>query len=125
MAINQNHQFEDLEGIKCAIVERNVSVDRSAFLKNLLEFNGFTVIMVPSPPPKAAAAPVNAEGQEITEEASPSTYTIGVTDVVFNSTNAIFGRLLNTPQGHVVTMAYWQQKDSVSQDWIPYYSKHV
>ena len=125
MAINQNHQFEDLEGIKCAIVEKNVSVERSAFLKELLEFNGYTVIMIPSPPPKSAAAPVNVEEQEVKADASPSSYTIGVTDVAFNSTNAIFGRLLHTPQGHVVTMAYWQQKDSVSQDWIPYYSKQV
>jgi hypothetical protein len=37
MAINKNHEVEDLNGIKCAIVERNVSVDRVTFLKNLLQ----------------------------------------------------------------------------------------
>jgi hypothetical protein len=28
MAINKNHEFEDLEGIKCAIVEKNASAGR-------------------------------------------------------------------------------------------------
>jgi len=31
MAINQNHLFEDLNGIKCAIVEKNASVERVNF----------------------------------------------------------------------------------------------
>jgi hypothetical protein len=35
--------------------------------------------------------------------------------------NAIFGRLLHTPDGHVVTLAYWQQKELVSHDEIPYF----
>ena len=38
------------------------------------------------------------------------TFTIGVTDVTFNPVNAIFGRMLHTPDGHVVTQAYWQVK---------------
>ena len=54
MAINKNHEFEDLGGVKCAIVEKNASKERVAFLKDLLEFNDFEVIVVPSPPPKAA-----------------------------------------------------------------------
>jgi len=37
--------------------------------------------------------------------------------------NAIYGRLLKTPDGHVVTMAYWQQKENVSHDEVPYYEK--
>jgi len=56
MAINQNHLFEDLDGIKCAIVEKNADQMRVNFLKDLLEFNHYTVMVVPSPPPKAAAA---------------------------------------------------------------------
>ena len=66
MAINQNHTFDDLDGIKCAIVEKNAS---------------------------------------------------------FNPTNAIYGRLLRTRTGKVVTMAYWQQKDTESHDQIPYFAK--
>ena len=33
MAINKNHEFEELNGIKCAIVEKNVASSRVEFLK--------------------------------------------------------------------------------------------
>jgi hypothetical protein len=125
MAINKNHEFEDLNGVKCAIVEKNASRQRVDFLKPLLEFNKYTVIVVASPPPKTAATAVMAANTDVATEAPPppSTFTIGVTDVTFNSTNAIFGRLLKTPGGQVVTLAYWQQKESVSRDTIPYFAK--
>ena len=130
MAINKNHEFEDLNGVKCSIVERNASQERVDFLKSLLEFNGYSVIVVPSPPAKTAAkpAPPTTPAAEETTPAppvevppTPSTFTVGVTDVSFNPTNAIFGRLLRTPEGHVVTLAYWEQKEAVSHDEIPYY----
>ena len=129
MAINKNHEFEELDGVKCGIVEKNVSPERVAFLKKLLEFNKFTVVVVPSPPPKVAAAPVvkaveDEEAPPPVETApviTPETFTVGVTDYTYNTINAIYGRLLKTPDGHVVTMAYWQQKEPVSHDEIPYY----
>jgi hypothetical protein len=129
MAINKNHEFEELDGVKCGIVEKNVSPERVAFLKKLLEYNHFIVVVVPSPPPKAVAAPVvkPAEGEEApvaVEPApviTPETFTVGVTDYTYNTINAIFGRSLKTPDGHIVTIAYWQQKESVSSDEIPYY----
>ncbi|MBN9381534.1 MAG: hypothetical protein J0H74_12255 [Chitinophagaceae bacterium] len=101
MAINQNHLFEELNGVKCAIVEKNVTAERVEFLRSLLEFNKYTVVVVPS--------------------ATPETFTIGVTDVMFNPVNAIFGRLLKTREGHVVTLAYWQQKEKDSNDEAPYF----
>jgi hypothetical protein len=128
MAINKNHEFEELDGVKCGIVEKNVSPERVAFLKKLLEYNKFTVVVVPSPPPKVAAAPVAkvAEGEEApppppTAPVAPETFTVGVTDYTYNTINAIYGRLLKTPDGHVVTMAYWQQKENESHDEVPYY----
>ena len=133
MAINKNHEFEELNGIKCAIVEKTVSPQRVAFLKNLLQFNGYEVVVAQSPAPKAApvpkpAAPANGEAQ--TDQPSPppappapETFTVGVTDVTFNPINAIFGRALHTPDKHVVTLAYWQQKEGVSHDEVPYFEK--
>jgi hypothetical protein len=115
MAINKNHEFEDLEGIKCAIVERNANEGRVTFLKELLEQNGYKVIVVPSPPPKNANPEI-----ESTPEAGN---TIGVTDVTFNPTNAIFGRLLKTGKGRIVTRSYWLQEEEESDDSIPYYDK--
>jgi hypothetical protein len=135
MAINKNHEFEDLDGVKCAIVEKNVSPERVAFLKKLLEYNRYTVVVVKSPPPKAATPPPAVPSDPAAVAATaiatvdmptpepPATFTIGVTDVVFNSTNAIMGRLLKTPDGHVVTLAYWNQKEKESHDEIPYFEK--
>ncbi|MBL7694242.1 MAG: hypothetical protein JNK91_05305 [Ferruginibacter sp.] len=125
MAINKNHEFEELDGVKCGIVEKNVSPERLNFLKKILTHNGFTVIAVPTPAPKAAPAPKPAEGEEAPAPPpvpeAPNTFTVGVTDYTFNPINAIFGRLLKTPDGHVVTLAYWQQKEAVSHDEVPYY----
>ena len=126
MAINKNHEFEELDGVKCGIVEKNVSAKRVEFLKKLLEYNHFTVVVVPSPPPKAAPAPKPVEGEESAPSDAPvstvpETFTVGVTDYTFNTINAIFGRLLKTPNGHVVTLAYWQQHEAISHDEIPYY----
>lgn len=157
MAINKNHEFEELDGIKCGIVEKNVLPERVEFLKKLLEYNHYTVVVVPSPPPKVVAPPppkpaappvANTLGtteapvipaqtdtpivksEEIipvpaTPEPppAPETFIVGVTDYTFNPINAIFGRMLKTPDGHVVTQAYWYQKENISHDETPYYEK--
>lgn len=125
MALNKNHEFEELNAVKCGIVEKNVTPERVSFLKNLLELNGFSVVVVPSPPPKAAPAPAPKEGETSQPPPPPpplsETFTVGVTDYTFNWVNAIFGRQLKTKDGHFVTLAYWQQKEAVSDDEIPYY----
>ncbi len=127
MAINKNHEFEELDGVKCGIVEKNVSANRVAFLKKLLEHNKFTVVVVASPPPKGAPVAAVTSEDGVTNEPipaipqAPETFTVGVTDYTFNSINAIFGRLLRTTDGHIVTLAYWQQKENSAHDEIPYY----
>lgn len=128
MAINKNHEFEDLNGVKCAIVEKGALKERVDFLKQLLEFNRYTVVVVPSPPPKATPPPKPAEGETQPVEVvppQPETFTVGVTNVAFNPTNAIFGRLLRTKDGHIVTLAYWEQKETISHDEIPYYEQKL
>ena len=134
MAINKNHEFEDLGTSKCAIVEKNASPERVQFLKTLLEFNKYEVVVVDSPAPKAAptapvAVPVEGEAPASAPAAPaapivppvPTTFTIGVTDLCFNAINAIFGRQLKTTDGHIVSLAYWQEKESVSNDELPYF----
>lgn len=148
MAINQNHLFEELGNVKCGIVEKNVKPERLAFLRELLELNGFTVVAVPSPPPKAAPAAIPPAAAKPAPTATsndpsaaaptapsppppppppppplPETYTVGVTDITFNPINAIFGRLLRSKEGNVVTLAYWQQKEDISRDELPYFQK--
>ena len=104
-----------------------------------MEFNGYTVVAVPTPPPKVVAPPPKpvvalAEGEivlpvqtetPVVPPPAPETFTVGVTNVAFNATNAIFGRLLRTPDGHIVTMAYWQQKETIAHDEIPYFESKV
>ena len=135
MAINKNHEFEDVEGVKCGIVEKNVSTERVQFLKELLTINNYTVKVQASPPPKAAqaaVAPVTTNVIEGTgptptsnpvEPEAPSSFTVGVTDLSFNPINAIFGRLLKTSDGTIVSLAYWQQKELVSDVETPYFNK--
>jgi len=132
MAINKNHPFEDIDGVKCAVVEAGVSAERMQFLKSLLELNGYTVVVAAEAEKKAPAPPPtpspDAESTPSTTPEPPPTpvdpkYKIGVTDVTFNSTNAIYGRLLKTADKRVVTMAYWLQKEKVSRDEIPYFEK--
>src|ERR1700759_4842986 len=102
MAINQNHLSEELNGVKCAIAEKNVAGERVDFLRGVLEYNGFTVVVTASPPPKAAPAPpaggaalAAVSGPSETTDAAPAspvggaapppeTFTVGVTDVMFN-----------------------------------------
>ena len=112
MAINKNHTVEELDGIKCAIVEADASEDRAMFLKDLLELNGYQVVVAQ----KKATVP---EGQ-----AEPAaTFSIGVTDLSYNTINAIFGRLLRDRAGRVVTLGYWQQKTAVPDDSLPYFGR--
>jgi hypothetical protein len=123
MAINKNHEFEELDGVKCAIVEKNASSERVAFLKAILTYNRYTVVVVASPPAKVApvaASPVEGAAA-VAAPATPETFTIGVTDLTFNPINAIFGRLLKAPGGHLVTQAYWQQKEKEPREEVPYY----
>jgi hypothetical protein len=43
---SSNHPFEELNGTRCAVVEKNVKPERVEFLKYILEGNGYTVIVV-------------------------------------------------------------------------------
>ena len=127
MALNKNHEYEELNGVRCGIVEKNVKPERVSFLKELLEFNGYTVMTAPTPAPKVVAPPPPKEGEPVVTPPpappAPETLTVGVTDYTFNWVNAIFGRQLKTKDRHIVTLAYWNQEESFSNDEIPYFEK--
>ena len=92
---NAKHIVGEIDGVRCTIVETGATIDRAAFLNQLLEYNNYEVkeLMVPS---------------ETTGE--DPTYTIGVTDLVFNPVFAIYECLLRTPEGGYVTPGYWLQE---------------
>lgn len=114
MALNSTHTFEELDGVKCSIVEKNVKPERVAFLKELLEFNGYTVVVAGTPPPKAAKPAPPKEGEPVAvpePPPAPTTFTVGVTDVTFSVMNAVFNRELKTKNKMIVTAAYWRQEE--------------
>jgi hypothetical protein len=80
--------------------------------------NGYTVVIIPAPQ-KIVAKPET----EATEETppAPELFTIGVTDLSFNSVNAIFGRQLKTSKGYTVTQSYWNQQENETKNETPYY----
>ncbi len=132
MALNANHAFEDLGETKCSIAEKNCTPARADFLKDLLELNGYTVVIVKSPPPKAAPKPApkpvtEGEVAPVVEAPPPppppDTFTVGVTDLMFNPANVIYNRNLKTRDGHYVTPDYWKQKDAASRDEEWYWNK--
>ena len=147
MGLNANHTVEELGNIRCAIVEKNISQARVDFLTPLLTGNGYKVVCVEAEAPKAKASvastassastssATDANGADAVTSVTPVTepvevvvvaeslFTLGVTDLLFNPINAVFGRLLRTSDGHVVTNDYWNQKDAVSRDEIPYFEK--
>lgn len=128
MALNQNHTAEELGGYRCAIVEKNISEERALFLTELLSGNGFTVVQVPAAAPKTKAAAKPAtdgmdENIETNEIAPEKKFDLGVTDLLFNPINAIFGRQLKTKSGAIVSLAYWQQTSEDEPSDKPYFQK--
>jgi hypothetical protein len=96
MAINNaKHIVNEINGVRCTIVESGVTLERAAFLRDLLTINNLEVMELLEPPKE--------EGGEIK-------YTIGVTDLLFNPVFAVYERLLKTPDGVAVTPGYWNQE---------------
>ena len=95
MAItNAKHIVGEIDGVRCTIVETGVSLERAAFLRDLLEVN-------------------NLEVKELAEETEPGSepkYTIGVISLLFNPVFAIYERQLKTREGDSVTPGYWKQE---------------
>ncbi len=96
MAINNaKHIVNEIDGVRCTIIETGVSLERAAFLRELLEFNNLEV--------KEMAEPSTTPGSE-------PAYTLGVTDLVFNPVFAIYECRLKLPGGKYVTPGYWLQE---------------
>ena len=96
MAINNaKHLVSEIDGIRCTVIETGASLERAAFLRELLESNNLEV--------KEMQEPAETDGGE-------PKYTIGVTDLVFNPVFAVYERLLKTREGSFVTPGYWKQE---------------
>jgi hypothetical protein len=99
MAINPHHIVEEINGIRCSIIEKKATTERTAFLKAILEFNGMEVV-------------VKSDGEGL--------FTLGVTNVVFNPIHALYGRVLKNLNGKLVTPAIWYQKEPTGEFYFDY-----
>jgi len=87
MAINTHHQIGELNNKRCSIVEKSIRAERVDFLKSLLTFNGYEVEVAEKP---------------------DGTFDLGVTDILFNTEMALYGRYLRTKERKVVTPEMWR-----------------
>jgi hypothetical protein len=87
------HVVAEIDGVRCTIVESGINSSRMQFLKELLSANKLEVMVQ----------------EDKKEDGDSSTYTLGVTDLVFNPVIAIYARKLYHPDGRIITAAYWNQ----------------
>jgi len=104
MALNKGkHIVEEIDGVRCSLVEKGVSPERTEFLKKLLELNEYTV--------------------KVVAEADATTFKIGVTDMLFNPVVDVYKRDLKSLSGHKVTPAYWlQESDKETEVEVNYWT---
>jgi len=104
MALNKGkHIVEEIDGIRCTLVETGISQERIDFLKNLLEFNGYEV-----------KTGLDKDGISLK---------LGVTDILFNPVVDVYKRRLKTPSGKKVTPAYWlQQSEHETEAEVNYWT---
>lgn len=100
MAINPHYTIEEINGKRCSVVEKKVSAERAAFVKEILENN-------------------SQEVEISTDETGAAT--IGVTNHLFNPLYAVYSRSLRMPGSKkVVTPALWYQKEMVGDYYWQY-----
>ena len=93
MALNKGkHIVEEIDGVRCTVVETGVTPERIDFLKKLLEANGYTV-----------KTGLDKDGISVK---------IGVTDILFNPVVDVYKRNLKSTTGKKVTPAYWLQQSN-------------
>ncbi|MEI6122969.1 MAG: hypothetical protein WCQ95_05005 [Bacteroidota bacterium] len=101
------HIINEIDGVRCTVVETGVSENRMKFLKQLLELNKYEV-----------KVHSDKQGEDLS-----GTYSVGVKDLLFNPVLDVYKRRLISLTGHKVTPAYWLQiSEAETSDEVNYYS---
>ncbi len=95
MSFQGKHDFGELNGKRVTFVEKGVTQERMEFLKTLLEHNGLPVVI---------------GKEEPKEESDAVKYTVAVENLLFNPVIWVYERRLKTPDGRIVSPAYWEQR---------------
>lgn len=105
MVLKAKHIVEEINGQRCTVVEKGIEKNRLDFLKDLLLFNKFEVVV---------------DEVAKTEETAVQLYNIGVTDLVFNPVIAVYEMSMKNQKGQPVTAPYWNQEttDSILEYWL-------
>lgn len=97
MPLQAKHIVEEINSERCTIVEKGITASRAGFLRNLLEYNHFEVLI--------------SEQQKENED-QDTLFTLGVTNLEFNPVIAVYEMALNIPEGGKISPAYWEQKSN-------------
>lgn len=121
MTLNKGkHIVKEIDNVLCTVVESGISNQRMNFLKELLEFNKFEVKTETDKAKAETKAEAEADVKtEIKVAKVPETYTIGVTDLVFNPMIAVYENSLKRPGDEVVNPSFWNQHKEIPG--VPYY----
>jgi hypothetical protein len=95
---------EEIGELRCRIIEGSCDNARARFLKDLLEYNGYKVVVAANPP---------------AEEGGTGMFKVGVTELLFNPVIRVYEKKLKTPDGRIVTPAIWDQREEVEH--LPYW----
>ena len=105
MALNKGkHLVEEIDGVRCTVVEKGITSERAQFLKKILVLNGYDV--------------------KIDTDVATETIKLGVTDILFNPIIDVYERRLKSPSGKKVTPAYWlQESNKETEAEVNYWNK--
>ena len=105
MALNKGkHIIQEIQGIRCSIVEAGLTDERARFLEAILQHNGYEV---------------KSEKEKAKDGTALETLVLGVTDILFNPTIRVYAHKLLRKDGQEVTPAYWNQWDADAD--LPYW----
>ena len=104
MELRGKHVVDELDGVRCTIVESGLTGERKEFLSQLLRQNGFEVKTTPG------------VGKE---ENASETWILGVTDILLNPVIVLYQQKFFREDGKVVTPAFWRE-DFTEAD-LPYW----
>ncbi len=103
-SLKGKHNIVEIEGVRCTLVESGASVERVAFLKEILSFNRYIV---------------KTEPEKAKDGSLLNTFVIGVTDLMFNPVIVVYQKKLFKPNGENINPAFWYQWPE--SDAIPYW----
>jgi hypothetical protein len=96
MAINANHTVEEINGVRCSIIERNISDERATFIQKILQESGQKCII---------------------SESSDGLKTVGVTDLTFNLVHALYAHQLWSNKQIISPSIWYTGKENTGFYW--------